>query len=1194
MSVRPTDCRGCALDPQAEGFSQPEGLGSYNVALVGESLGAHEVKDSLPFREHAPAGSILQRAIRLAGLQREGFTIFNSIQCRPPRNWLDGAPYEEEALAHCKVHRDAIMAKANPKVIVALGNTALKTLTMFGRGHRRTIMSLRGYPVAAQDYDALVLPSYHPSFLLPRSTKDKGGAGGMKLLGALIYDLKRAVEIAKDGLEVKAPRFLIDPPVEAVMEFERGYDPSKHTLSYDIETPKSASIDEDALEKQGDSFHIVRISLCYNEDEALSVPWQEPYISIVKGMLTSSGPKRVWNGNFDNPRLEANHAPILGRIYDVMWGWHYLQPSLPRALDFVTPFYNWTLGPWKFEGDENPGYYSCCDALALHMNGEGIERDLRKIHAWERYESHVVDTSAVLELMSANGLPYSKEKVKEFREELQEKYDERFESIQQGIPDELKPIHPKKGYKKVPEEVKNVLGEALTQEFAATSRDLLNSWLLNDPNISLESLEISKHIELKELLQSIYDRTGMRLITVEDIVPGRCKCVESGWSELNTLVFDGAIDSNCPICKGKGVTKTNPIIVEVSRWAKVLPFLPTSSQQMKAYCNYKKYKLPKSYKTKRETTDEEALHKLMVRHNDPILRASIECRQLKKVLGTYVNGWKPGPDGRIHSTPGFWGAMYRISWRNPNISATVADKKDDYIAAGFRKCVEAPEGYVLLERDWSGIEAVLVGWFAEDKEYMRLARLGVHSFLLSHMLERPADLSWEDEKLLTYFKELKKENAARYDDAKHCIHGTNYGMGPKLMSERYEMTMATAKRLQKLYFSLFPKVRQWQISVLDRAHKEARLVNPFNYCVSPNTLVLTADLTWKPAGTLVVGERLLAFDEFPPKGKRARQFRISEVLMAQPIEAETAEVELSNGDRMVTTLDHKWLAAVHQSSKYGWCQTRHLKPGQRVMKALKTWDIATDREAGWLAGLFDGEGCLSVIACKRGGACLSIIVSQRPGLVLDMARRCLRKFGFSFSAAYGKRSDCCSLHLTGGRGEKLKFLGSIRPTRLLDKLLRVSLGELQSIEDVRVVKVTPKGTQTVSLLTTSTRTFLADGYAMHNCMWFWDVYQWDARYSKYRLGNEAKSAISFLPRDTAAGMLKEVLLRLKPLAEEGIMLCSTHDAILCQVREDDVDRVDAIVKAEMERPVLELNGLSIKSEAKVGKCWSPEEMEVRV
>ena len=924
MNVRPSECRGCALDYQAEGFSQPEGLGSYNVALVGEALGAHEVKDSLPFRPHAPAGSILQRAIRLAGLQREGFTIFNSIQCRPPRNWLDGAPYEEEALAHCKVHRDAIMAKANPKVIVALGNTALKTLTMFGRGKRRTIMSLRGYPVPAKDYDALVLPTYHPSFLLPRSAKDKGGAGGMKLLGALIYDLKRAVEIAKDGLEVKTPRFLIDPPVERVMEFERGYDPSKHKLSYDIETPKSASIDEDAIEKQGDSFHIVRISLCYNEDEALSVPWQEPYISIVKNMLTSSGPKRVWNKNFDNPRLEANHAPILGRIYDVMWGWHYLQPSLPRALEFVSPFYGWTLGPWKFEGVENPGYYSCCDALALHMNGEGVERDLKKIHAWERYESHVVDTSEVLEVMSGNGLPYSKEKVKEFREELQEKYDERFKGIQRDVPEELKPVHPKKGYKKVPKEVEAALN--------AAEQLVIPLHKIGQPRPSLE--------------EYIAEKTGMRLITVEDIVAGPCVCILHAGStrEIIADMIRWGEDGNpdCLVCKGKGVTKTNPIIVTVSRWAKVLPFLPTSSQQMKAYCNFKKYKLPKNYKTKKETTDEDALHKLMVRHNDPILRASIECRQLKKVLGTYVNGWKPGPDGRIHSTPGFWGAMYRISWRNPNISATVADKKDDYIAAGFRKCVEAPEGYVLLERDWSGIEAVLVGWFAEDTAYMRLARLGVHSFLLSHMLECPADLSWDDEKLSTYFKKLKKENSARYDDAKHCIHGTNYGMGPKLMSERYEMTMATAKRLQKLYFSLFPKVRNWQISVLDRAHKEARLVNPFNYV-----------------------------------------------------------------------------------------------------------------------------------------------------------------------------------------------------------------------------------------------------------MWFWDVYQWDSRYAKYRLGNEAKSAISFLPRDTAAGMLKEVLLRLKPLAEEGIMLSSTHDAILCQVREDDVDRVDAIVKAEMERPVPELNGLSIRSEAKVGKCWSEDEMKVR-
>src|SRR5882672_2859102 len=187
-----------------------------------------------------------------------------------------------------------------------------------------------------------------------------------------------------------------------------------------------------------------------------------------------------------------------------------------------------------------------------------------------------------------------------------------------------------------------------------------------------------------------------------------------------------------------------------------------------------------------------------------------ECRQLNKVLGTYVKGWKPGRDGRIHATPGHWGKMFRVSWRRPNISATIQDKQEAYVASGFRRCVATTSGRTLLECDWRGIEAVLVGWFAGDQDYQRLARLGVHSFMASHMLGRPADISWSDHDLLECFREIKGTQRALYDDAKHTVHGTNYGMGPRLMADLYEMPEREAKRLQGLYFDLFPKIKLWQ------------------------------------------------------------------------------------------------------------------------------------------------------------------------------------------------------------------------------------------------------------------------------------------------------------------------------------------------------------------------------------------------
>jgi len=108
---------------------------------------------------------------------------------------------------------------------------------------------------------------------------------------------------------------------------------------------------------------------------------------------------------------------------------------------------------------------------------------------------------------------------------------------------------------------------------------------------------------------------------------------------------------------------------------------------------------------------------------------------------------------------------------------------------------------------------------------------------------------------------------------------------------------------------------------------------------------------------------------------------------------------------------------------------------------------------------------------------------------------------------------------------------------------------------------------------------------------FFEVHRWDSKRQCWALGEDAKSAIAFLPRDTAAAMLKEVLLRLRHLADEGVMLASTHDSITCEVEEHDLMRVAMLLKTEMERGVPELGGLSIGVELKWGSAWHGDALE---
>src|SRR5262249_54420149 len=119
--VTPSDCP----IPRATGFSQPEGKGTLGVLILGEALGEAEARDGLPFRPYAPAGSILDRAIRRSGFARDQFVLWNVVPVRPPNNWLEKAPWEAPAITWGVSHLKRVIHDYRPRCILALGNIAL-------------------------------------------------------------------------------------------------------------------------------------------------------------------------------------------------------------------------------------------------------------------------------------------------------------------------------------------------------------------------------------------------------------------------------------------------------------------------------------------------------------------------------------------------------------------------------------------------------------------------------------------------------------------------------------------------------------------------------------------------------------------------------------------------------------------------------------------------------------------------------------------------------------------------------------------------------------------------------------------------------------------------------------------------------------------------------------------------------------
>lgn len=148
-------------------------------------------------------------------------------------------------------------------------------------------------------------------------------------------------------------------------------------------------------------------------------------------------------------------------------------------------------------------------------------------------------------------------------------------------------------------------------------------------------------------------------------------------------------------------------------------------------------------------------------------------------------------------------------------------------------------GSLLAEVDFSGIEAVLVGWFARDPDYIRLAKLGVHAGLASHVLGTPFDPSWlttRPDDLRAYLAEVKDRAkhtpvglSETYDVCKRVVHGSAYCLTPHGMVNNFPEafpTVAMAKRYQDIYFGMAPTISAWQKSVQKFAYDHGYLGGP--------------------------------------------------------------------------------------------------------------------------------------------------------------------------------------------------------------------------------------------------------------------------------------------------------------------------------------------------------------------------------
>lgn len=268
------------------------------------------------------------------------------------------------------------------------------------------------------------------------------------------------------------------------------------------------------------------------------------------------------------------------------------------------------------------------------------------------------------------------------------------------------------------------------------------------------------------------------------------------------------------------------------------------------------------------------------------------------------------------------------------------------------------------------------------------------------------------------------------------------------------------------------------------------------YCAAPQTRALTADLRWVPVGDLKVGDELIAFDENPgytstgwggdTEEKKAngatsafRKYRKAIVDATGEVRMPCFKFHMADGTTLVSSANHKWL-----NRESHWIESRHVRdssqyPGAtQIMKIMDTWTEELSWEAGYLAAAVDGEGCLTQVR-HDGKDIVKLSFAQRPNAMRDEVLRAAQSYGFEFMCI-AKDTDCSEYVLKGGKRAVMEFLGRFRPPRLLGKFDPERIGTMYRKEFVPVDKVEFVGEQTVIALSTTTGTFVAEGFASHN------------------------------------------------------------------------------------------------------------------
>ena len=399
---------------------KPSGSATASIMVVGEAPGTDEISRGEPFV--GASGLELTLMLGEAGIHRGELFLTNVVRQRPPggeiNNWIASTKTQENQLLaqggiryngkviSAELYKDIAVLRADvervrPKLIIALGNTALWVLT-----GEWGITNWRGSQLIASlspEWRPTCIPTYNPAAVLRQWSTRR----------VVVQDLRRARSTATVGVPVVKYNFCVEPSFEQAISILDFLD---RKLS-DANSPVPLSVDIETR-----NYHIACLGIAWSRTDAVCIPF-----------LDSRHPDGYWTAAEEAELvyrlyllLTHPRAGVLGQnfLYDAQYIWRYFGftprvsrdtmlaqhlcfPGLPKSLDFLASLYCEQYRYWKEDGktwsesmDERVLWrYNCEDCVRTYECAEALDGVITSLGLVEQYKFQMKVWHAVFRMM---------------------------------------------------------------------------------------------------------------------------------------------------------------------------------------------------------------------------------------------------------------------------------------------------------------------------------------------------------------------------------------------------------------------------------------------------------------------------------------------------------------------------------------------------------------------------------------------------------------------------------------------------------------------------------------------------------------------------------------------------------------------------------------------------------------------------